>query len=222
MDDIYHRAVEIIISLGKYATDVAKLIKMMKHPADNDTSSQVHRNGFHIFLGHPYWKRLWTVQEVLLARNLTIMYGADTLAWHHLAECWDTIRPGEKAISNVITDNLGALVMFRKDHRSVKNLKLHEEIRHFCIHRCLDPRDKIFGLLGIVRREERIEIDYEMTPNQIFHAVAKVTVRYENRAPRERSIMHLLILYRASLKTLRTFFLSKLLFQQFPAENNKK
>lgn len=91
LDDTYHRAVEIIISLGKYATVVAKLIKMMKHPADYDTSSQVHRNGFHIFLGHPYWKRLWTVQEVLLARNLTIMYGADTLAWHHLAECWDTI-----------------------------------------------------------------------------------------------------------------------------------
>ena len=42
---------------------------------------------------------------------------------------------------------------------------------------CADPRDKVFGLLGLVPPTERIDVNYNMSVADVFWAVVDVTYR---------------------------------------------
>ncbi|KAK3294102.1 heterokaryon incompatibility protein-domain-containing protein [Chaetomium fimeti] len=113
--------------------------------------------GFHfeavwrLFRGRVWWRRVWIIQEVVLARKAVVMCGADPEAgvtsvdWEDVSEC---------------TSDDGAI-------------------------QATDPRDRIYGLLGMVREKDRrrIPIDYSpaMTINKVLFAVGKVLL--ENHGP---------------------------------------
>jgi hypothetical protein len=45
---------------------------------------------------------------------------------------------------------------------------LGEVLKDYSHLDCEDPRDKIYGLLGLVRTRERFDVDYSKTPSAIF------------------------------------------------------
>ncbi|EFQ31238.1 HET domain-containing protein [Colletotrichum graminicola M1.001] len=144
-----------------------------------------------------YWSRIWIVQEFTLARELCVLCGPSAISWaalqqfrpfgisqqtnlgfkhlskqenHHsikkhvencrelskLRRSWQT---DPKRLS--FTDTLGArprltrLLVFSKDYH------------------CTDPRDRVYGLLGLTETEgeDRIPADYDITPFQLYHRV---------------------------------------------------
>ena len=51
---------------------------------------------------------------------------------------------------------------------------------------CVDTRDKIYGLLGLVERKERIEVDYGETPSSVYWRALDVIGRSYFPAGEER------------------------------------
>jgi hypothetical protein len=50
---------------------------------------------------------------------------------------------------------------------------------------CLDPRDKVFGLLGIVVPEQRLRVDYDLGPLAVFELAVGVMLRHDAAAGTE-------------------------------------
>lgn len=130
------------------------------------------------FLDRTYWKRLWIVQEIWLAKEIIIMCGSETCSWKQLA-----VR---------IAENPKAL--FVEGHPSTKIIRslyykdfsrqTHEVLSRFSGQDCSIPQDKVFGLLGLMtmarrRCPEAFSTEYTRTPSTVFHAVANYLSNFE-------------------------------------------
>ncbi|KAF4444775.1 heterokaryon incompatibility 6 OR allele [Fusarium acutatum] len=128
-----------------------------------------------------YWRRLWIVQEVLLAKELVLCFGDDaktTKPWDLLTRTRDSLEqmPSYWKFSPAVSASMKEirhafplrLDKLRKDNR--RSWPLHKVVDITINSLCRDPKDKVYGLLGItsgfqfgdfdVRYEERVEDVY--------------------------------------------------------------
>lgn len=99
------------------------------------------------FLERPYWRRVWVIQELALARQTLVHCGRRDISWETLASVVqsDTLNDPSPALANVRN-----LVRFHHDASSIKPLRLVEALSRSCSSLATDPRDKVFALLGLV------------------------------------------------------------------------
>jgi len=76
MSKVYTQASEVLIWLGNEANNSHKGKKKLKLS---------HRGVMTSLLSRQYWGRLWIVQEVFLAKSLTLMCGKQTITWQELS-----------------------------------------------------------------------------------------------------------------------------------------
>lgn len=165
---------------------------------------------------HPYWKRIWIVQEVLLASELTLWCGyhtffpdllasrtaatsvlnarftesgrpvARTMAEKHTpAEAVLNYRV-RRVIQNRHRDlggvgEMGDLVKkLKKDRYVTRTYKsqrpdsYYDVIATFSQLGCTDPRDKLYGVLGILHDGHRVRVDYEEGIEFAFYQALKL------------------------------------------------
>jgi hypothetical protein len=110
---------------------------------------------FHRRLANPYWKRLWILQEVMLARCVIFTCGKFSVPgdwFQQICEIGgDTIKG--------IWDGQGS---------SQNSFKI--VVEKFCDNECQDPRDKIYGLRAILSSElqNQILVDYTKSVEQVY------------------------------------------------------
>ncbi|KAM5349036.1 hypothetical protein ACJ41O_008859 [Fusarium nematophilum] len=132
-----------------------------------------------------YWRRLWIVQEVLLAKQAVLYFGDEKQTaydWEMLAMARESLEkiPDSWQIDPAIASRLefirtslpfqlDVLRARRKDWSLLHLLKITENSL------CRDPRDKIYGLLGIANDVQRQsnEINYSETKTlgEVYHDV---------------------------------------------------
>ncbi|KAH8659958.1 hypothetical protein BX600DRAFT_467000 [Xylariales sp. PMI_506] len=133
------------------------------------------------FCNLPYWSRLWIVQEVLLAKKLLLCFGDDartTRGWDLLSRarsCLDRIptlwnldssmAEPIKTIQNSLSYQLDRL---REGYG--KGWPLHKLVEITEGTLCRDPRDKVYGLLGLAKdcHPGDIVIDYKKPAQDVF------------------------------------------------------
>ncbi|KAI1012501.1 hypothetical protein LB504_008432 [Fusarium proliferatum] len=129
----------------------------------------------------PYWSRLWIVQEVLLAKELVLCFGDNaktTTPWDLLTRTRDSLEQMPSfwqfapAVSASIKEIKHAfplrLDQLLKDNG--RSWPLHKLVDITINSLCHDPKDKVYGLLGItsgfrfgdfdVRYQDRVEDVY--------------------------------------------------------------
>jgi hypothetical protein len=88
-----------------------------------------------------YWQRLWIIQEIGKARKIEICYGNEVQSWksfHVTAQhATDYFESRPKRLLDQILDKYG------DGHKLQSLLERHEEAL------CQEPRDKIYGLVGL-------------------------------------------------------------------------
>jgi hypothetical protein len=52
--------------------------------------------------------------------------------------------------------------------RNARELTLYECLHYFSIQECHDPRDKFYGLLGLVKEGQRPDVAYKKSVEQVF------------------------------------------------------
>lgn len=127
-----------------------------------------------LFFARPYFSRVWVVQEIALSKSITMMCGDNAVQWtkfmthEHLQQIYTSsyfetfptvLRLDQRYLSSS-TSILDALLLGRSCNAS-------------------DPRDKVFGLLGLVSAEGRPPADYSMSTAELYTKIAMYLLKIQ-------------------------------------------
>ncbi|PVH72150.1 HET-domain-containing protein [Cadophora sp. DSE1049] len=156
MADIYRRSSLVIIWLGCDEQFILAARRL------NQSS---HMPSLQILLGNKYFTRVWIVQEVMLASRARVLCGNVWLPWSSL-ELIVTRLPRLNTTSAL---PLGArnLLGERLKNNKAKPM-LHDCLVRYRENLCHDPRDKVYGLLGLVDEAARVAVDYDKPVEEVF------------------------------------------------------
>lgn len=138
-------------------------------------------------LSRPWFTRVWCVQEIVLARSSRVYVGSESLDWvklgvtaawlseQHLANDYDV--PAE--IEGMPFDNAHAMF----DTSDVPEFTFLEILIAFRDHQATNLRDKVYGLLGLMRAED-LEffppVDYRKSVAEVYADVVITAVKGSN------------------------------------------
>ncbi|KAM5349251.1 hypothetical protein ACJ41O_005758 [Fusarium nematophilum] len=151
-----------------------------------------------------YWRRLWVVQEVFNAREIQVYCGPTKLPWDSYQLASDAFRRhrGDMAFRNDQIDRrrsaVGpdqfsyAQVLIYQGPSSLPDLRAYMddgegallEILRACRRKLAsDPRDKLFGLLGVLPGEIRNEFraDYNLPVKDVYTEVVDYLLKTTQR-----------------------------------------
>lgn len=117
------------------------------------------------FCEREYWSRLWPIQEILLARMITLTIG-------HLDFSWTDLDLLQKTMGFYIP---GDSAMLRLKHQrdlvhhtgSAQN-KTYWDLRTFISSECADVRDKLYGFLSLIWDTPKPSFNYSKPVARVY------------------------------------------------------
>ena len=200
MSKIYTNAVEVIIWLGVEdrgdpKRDISRgLTETISVANDDDVVEDVEvltLNAHMVVVHNAWFERCWTMQELILARAVTVRLGSHEISWKRLSTLMERafIRGMELATDDLDhePDEIGAIVhsaleamqletlakMFR-DSRLTLSLLLSESWRRYAS----EPLDKVFAIMGMFPTP-LVTIDYSQTPAKVCKAATLACILRE-------------------------------------------
>ncbi|KAG5787634.1 hypothetical protein H9Q69_013306 [Fusarium xylarioides] len=135
-----------------------------------------------VFSQPTLWRRLWVMQELSLAPRLTLMSRDAELSWDVLNNLFkdepyfDAFHMGRDSSHSPqyykdFSEVFVPIKLIEDQHRLMtqsKGSKLMDVLVRFREMESTDPRDKIFGLLGLVTEEHGINVDYMTSVPELY------------------------------------------------------
>ncbi|KAM7215271.1 heterokaryon incompatibility domain containing protein [Rhypophila decipiens] len=204
MDDTYKRAAHVSVWLGLPSIpDHIRIPDQRKPIKTVDVDDFEWCDHLKDLANRPYWSRMWVIQECLLPETIILFCGNTMMQWTDFRDILcrragvmeadlDDLVPGP-AVTSAIT-SFAALPLVNERHVD-KHPELLQSLHDLLIshHRaeCKDPRDKIFGLLGLVTLDERRLLerffpDYTMSEDHVRVIALAHVLQYNvlNGAPK--------------------------------------
>ncbi|KAF2820166.1 HET-domain-containing protein [Ophiobolus disseminans] len=170
MSKIYSSCESVIVWLGDGSTSHTAFdteYEAAKRHGDDKALAVIFLNG--------YFERLWIVQEFVLARRIRLLIKDIWVIKDHIdyTAFMKKAQPLlEQQASSSALDLFNARALrYQRPHR-VHYERIEALITRFGRHGCEDPRDKLYGLSGLVSPEQRIEVDYGRSKQQVFMDIA--------------------------------------------------
>lgn len=113
----------------------------------------------HAFEAHPYWRRTWVVQEVLLARSLEIYWGKQTIEW-------------ERLCGGLPLRYVDFFVSWARPKKIAPSFDMAQILDHIKSTDCDDPRDKWYSIRGLFPDEYTTPVDYRKSIVDVFSDAA--------------------------------------------------
>jgi hypothetical protein len=183
MQRIYGRASKVIMWLGLPSSENSNFVSQLEQYSpklsEDDEEKSPAMNSQNIvqlntFFRNPYWRRVWIIQEVALARKAVVRYGTHSFDFDMLASVCRYVT-AQLGLNMHLEENwsLGdgnALIQIRDSSRtSTKSLAdlLHEVSRGWA---ATNDRDKVYGLFGLAGDAGRLGIvpDYSRTVREVY------------------------------------------------------
>ncbi|KAF5658715.1 Heterokaryon incompatibility protein [Fusarium heterosporum] len=158
---------------------------------DDDTSWAA----FSEFFDKPWFQRMWTVQEIIQARKAVVVCGSYSLDWEHVSAAAKWFCYKAKSIHDDYPRQVNGMCLvtqmvaipwrsklgseynahlFDQKSRPTCKWSLRDLLEGLRPRLAMDPRDKVFGLLGIsdVDRaywgDRGMSVDYSMSITDVF------------------------------------------------------
>jgi len=187
MSDIYSKATSVIAWLGDGSQKADPSTGIAGRECDKFENMYdaacVWRDAkepaaFAYILHTKYFTRLWIIQEFILAAQIRILVRDvwlvdDKREWESRAE--SLVDYLHHSVSRTAYNIICKSSLRRAGE--FKHLDICAILDRYLTNGCADPRDKVYGLLGLVRLDQRITVDYVKSTDQIFMEVALVTFR---------------------------------------------
>ncbi|KAL2674219.1 hypothetical protein Neosp_012669 [[Neocosmospora] mangrovei] len=138
------------------------------------------------FVTQPWWSRMWTVQEAVLPADPTVQYGAIKLSWMVLSQAVENMfghfqrRCCNMKVRNDLAEEPPIVTFYNKvsavDRRREDPLPLNMLLGRFRGRKATDPRDMIYGVLGLAHDEAAtagIKADYTIETVQLYARIAR-------------------------------------------------
>ncbi|RSL95731.1 hypothetical protein CEP52_011901 [Fusarium oligoseptatum] len=147
-------------------------------------------DGLRNLLERPFWRRVWIVQEVTLARDALLLCGDESMPIQYFIEAIDVIREWTEIFNELSNFSflwgLGQVffttstLMLRKLRMAGRERSLVHVLLGFGTltgprYLALEPRDLVFGLLGVVRERDSfgLHADYTEPVGTVFARATK-------------------------------------------------
>lgn len=139
------------------------------------------------FISVPWWTRIWTLQEAVLAQNATIIFNSITAPWPmvaqavgflrtHVSSCCSELdltlpNQGWRILDNlfdVVTKDIQILRKFREDNTPISSF---EVTFHSSGRSATDVRVEVYGILGLVTNwygSPPLQPDYQLSPAEVY------------------------------------------------------
>lgn len=177
MGQIYGAAEQVIVWLGLPSEDSYAALRLFQSSElldskkDSENMENEWRSVEDICL-RPYWKRLWIVQEVVRAVKITVQCGTTTIGWNELSDglesFYNRATTAEDSKIEILRGVLRLAHHRKQYHHSGCGLIQLLETFGNCV--CFDPRDKVYGLLGLANDCEldTVAADYNKSTAEVF------------------------------------------------------
>ncbi|KAI1172249.1 heterokaryon incompatibility protein-domain-containing protein [Nemania sp. FL0916] len=172
---IYHQCLKVTndtadLQAYLYGTDGSAGFKYSDEALPEDCDWEALRALYSL----PWFTRLWVVQEIALARKAVCQIGvhsvpADTIT---LAARWMVHRRYPKHFDYDEVEGIeNASSMYKPTLRSLSN-----QLRRMHRQRCADPRDRVYGLLGLLRPKvaSAITPDYTLPLVNVYSSALRL------------------------------------------------
>jgi hypothetical protein len=149
----------------------------------NDKWTEI-REAFLAVMESPWWSRMWTVQEAVLPRKGILTYDVWCTSLQTITDC------GFKAYEHIVNCCRDTVLQFppkfyaslenfffvllslangriRYDNGDVQRLELQRQHVQYSYRECQDPRDNVYGLLGIAG-DITFKPDYTWSIHEVF------------------------------------------------------
>lgn len=162
----------------------------MKASFDHPTSTKAWGD-LALLISRSYWRRLWIQQEIATEKNVTVHCGHFSLPLTQLyytvnavyiylfMHGWDDLsvfkREVRLRVSKLHHPELRG-TLDRKDYRTLLELVLFQSLM-----RATDPKDKVYGIVGICHPwRENLTIDYQLPTHRVYVRAFKSFVIWYN------------------------------------------
>ncbi|KAF2833421.1 hypothetical protein CC86DRAFT_9574 [Ophiobolus disseminans] len=198
MRDIYAYARRVIVWLGPSSEDSTLALRTLEHvgkqiefticdtfmPAPDCTETQwwdyeerlpLASGALEAVLNliqRPYFERLWVKQEIQFSSEASIMQCGDmAIRWYHMRR--GLIRLPREMTALPRLNSVSSWTKIRIADRTAHRLKMGDIETLFDIAaecKCVDPRDRIFAILGLLPASlaQRIHPDYQSPVEQVY------------------------------------------------------
>jgi hypothetical protein len=161
-----------------------------------DPKYQAHWDGLLELLQRSYWKRIWIIQEIVVARSLVMQcdlrrtkllpllaLARQIMRISSSKSCLAVVRKLEIAAMPVLV--LGGHIVFArpKDNSCEYNNGLLRLLIFYSGSLCSDPRDRVYALLGIALPYQGLElkVDYSISVAKVYTNAAQYIIRGSGR-----------------------------------------
>lgn len=184
MPEIYARALRVVIYIGEADDNSAIVLDYLRH---GNSSVLLRRNPFFDtitalsdILARRYFSRVWILQEVALARQAVLVCGSTTIPWSCFTLDNLTARQMLHWSSSKLLNSfpLPPVICFGAPrYKDPDDLLAILDMARPC--NALDPRDKVFALIGLITgaQAEGFMADYTLTVEQVYTSVAAYIAR---------------------------------------------
>jgi hypothetical protein len=192
MREIYSKAHSVWIWLGKindiiHSNLAVDFLETQKPTFDNDLdhrkfwSPRIY-SAVYVLCSRTYWYRIWIVQEVLLAKRATLLYGSRQVPWTkllHLISNLQAISDRSLAVHTYgvssLLDTPAAVIVRAKSNWDGTPQPLTKLLQLYHRQESTDIRDKVYALHGLASDSDEIAVDYTIEPKDllvevIYHA----------------------------------------------------
>jgi hypothetical protein len=146
-----------------------------------------------IFFDNPWWSRVWTLQEIVVAQDAVLCMSTEEVGWgffrdaiaHYKALGFETFS--ETWFGNKTKSGLEPLDMVQsiKDARESEIVvgEVGDELLYYLASShwrdCKEPQDKIYGILGLFSkdRDVGIQADYRSDPADVYRRATKALLQ---------------------------------------------
>jgi len=179
MADVYSKASQVLVYLGCHdpATISVVLVYLDKRCRGIIAGApRIEESWFHEFMQHPYFNRVWVLQEISLARLVVVHTDDQTIYWDAR-----TIRELISHCKTLNHDPPGVLHWLPATERDAHGCL---DVLHRA-RRCMatDPRDKIFALHAFLPLcfREALPVNYAIGTEELYSGIATYLVSTTNR-----------------------------------------
>lgn len=129
-----------------------------------------------------YWRRMWVVQEIQLAKQLFIHCGEKKISWSAFTrarECmadWHEPFESEKEAYESMRTSLPARMDDLRAKGRTRQIPLIDWLETFEASMCTEPKDKVYALVGLASdcQNNELTVDYSKSMSQIFFDVLRL------------------------------------------------
>jgi hypothetical protein len=194
MKDIYQGAQRVMAFLGPASdahlvqshiaelhyrsSDMGFVAEVLREIYNTEPKKGRQWNALADFLGNPWFRRVWIIQEASFAETLCLFYGDVCIDWEYLARATAVLNdqnvlgafpPSDglfftnaRQNSVVGLNNIQTMLTFRGDVEFVSQITLGLVLRFCTSFDATDPRDKVYAVLGLANdnSKDSLQADY--------------------------------------------------------------